>query len=47
LAKELNENTWKSVRDLGRKANYALELAIIAGLPIRAIAREFHTGPPK
>jgi hypothetical protein len=45
LAKELNENTWKSVRDLGRKANSALELAIIAGLPIRAIAREFHMSP--
>jgi hypothetical protein len=45
LAKELNENTWKSVRDLGRKANSALELAIITGLPIRAIAREFHMSP--
>jgi hypothetical protein len=45
LAKELSENTWTSVRDLGRKANSALELAIIAGLPIRAIAREFHVSP--
>src|SRR4051812_20943965 len=40
LAKELNENTWKPLRDLGRKANSALELAIITGLPIRAIASE-------
>jgi phage shock protein A len=40
LAKELNENTWKSVRDLGRKANSALDLANNRGLPLRAIARQ-------